>query len=124
MDKLIQYGIFTALAIITSIFMGFSVWGKMKITNLPVRYDRKVFVVETFLVAFLMIEAIFGIYIYHLPWFDYIFVALFMFIAVPTITLITRRVYKRDHPNEPTDVKRPTFRESYRAVNGKLIVST
>lgn len=118
MDKLIEFGIASVLAIVFTIFMGFSVYRRMKTTNLSVRYDRKLFVGGTFFVAFLMIEAISGIYIYHLPWYYYIFVVLFVFVASPTITLITRRMYKRNHPGEPTNVKRPTFREALRIANG------
>ncbi len=118
MDKSLEFGIASVLAIVFTIFIGFSVYRRTVATNLPLRYDRKLFVGGTFFVAFLMIEAISGIYIYRLPRYYYIFVVLFLLVASPTITLITRRMYKRNHPNEPTNVKRPTFREAYRAANG------
>ncbi len=119
MDKLIQFGIVTVLALAACIFTGWSLWSRMKTTNLPIRYDRQIYVAGISISAFLAIEAISVISIYQLSRIDYVFVALFVIGASLLISYVARRVYKRDHPNEPTNGKRPTFRESYRAANGK-----
>ena len=117
MNKLIEFAIVSVLALVFTVIMGFMVYRRVKAIALPLRYDRKLYIGGIYFVSFLIIEAISGIYIYGLPWYYYIFVVLFAFAAVFAITLITRRIYKRDHPNEPTNAKRTTFREAYRAAN-------
>ncbi len=120
MDKLIILGVATILALAVCVFMGLSLWGKVKATNLPFRYDRRIYSAGLMISSFLAFEATLVIFVYHLSWIYYVFVALFVICASLLISFAARRVYKRSHPNEPTDIKRPTFREAYRATNGNI----
>ncbi len=122
MDKLTQLGIGTAIIVFVCIFVGATLWRKMKATHLPFHYSRNIYTIGLMVSAFLTYEAAAIVYIYHLSWINYFFIALFMLFASVIISYIAKRVYKRDHPNEPTNVKRPTFREAYRAANGKTDV--
>ncbi len=120
MSQLIQLIIATIanmllfIAMIVSFRMGTKISGFPHISN-----NRKIRMIGVFVVAQITFEATSIISIYHLSQMSYAFVALFIIVAISTIILVERRVYKRDHPNELTDVKRPTFREAFRAANGK-----
>ena len=119
MNKLIQLGITTLITIFSCTVFIVSFEMRTKISGLPrVSYDRRIYMTGIYVVAFIVLEATSVIYIYHLSQTSYVFVALFIIVAITTTILVSRRVYKRNHPNEPTNVKRPTFREAYRVANG------
>jgi len=119
MDKLLTFAIMTAITIALCIFMGVGFWSRMKTMNLPIQHDRKIYVLGIVISSFLAIEVTFAISLYHLSWVNYVFVALFVVAMSFVISYVARRVYKRDHSNELIEVKRTTFREAFRAANGK-----
>lgn len=120
MSQLIQLIIATIATMLLFIAMVVSFRMGTKISGFPhISNNRKIRMIGIFVVALITFEATSIISIYHLPQNSYVFVALFIIVAISTILLVERRVYKRDHPNELTEVKRTTFREAFRAANGK-----
>ena len=118
MDRLVQLIISTAVTLFSCIVFIISFEMRTKISKLPgVSYDRRILMTGIYIVGFIVLEATSVIYIYHLSQVSYMFVALFLIGAILLISFVSRRAYKREHPQEPSNIKRSPFREAYRRAN-------